>query len=294
MTRVLVTGARGLLGTAIAREFAGMDVSALGHGDLDITDADAVRRTIGEIRPALIVNCAAYNDVDGAQDQPAEALAVNAIGIRTLVSAAAEVSCRVVHYSTDFVFDGEATRPYTEEDEPHPRSFYGLSKLLGEWLAAENRGNRAASAERRAPVWILRVESLFGDLPTARFKRRSLHTIIEQIKEGEEVPVFVDRTVSPSYTIDVARATRALFEGSRPPGLYHCVNSGAATWAEIAEEAGSILGRPARLKRITLASANLKAPRPRYCAMSNARLAAQGIVMPPWQDALRRYLSHSA
>jgi dTDP-4-dehydrorhamnose reductase len=277
---VLVTGARGLLGTAIAREFAGMDVSGLGRGDLDITDAGAVRRTVQEIQPALIVNCAAYNDVDGAQNQPAEALAVNAIGVRTLVSAAAASSCSVVHYSTDFVFDGEATAPYTEDDEPQPKSFYALSKLLGEWLAGEY-----------PRAYILRVESLFGDLPTGRAKRRSLHTIIEQIKEGEEVPVFTDRTVSPSYTIDVARATRALFEREVPPGLYHCVNSGAATWAQIAEEAGRILGRPTRLKPITLESANLKAPRPRFCALSNARLASQGIVMPPWQEALRRYLS---
>ena len=307
MTRVLVTGARGLLGTAIAREFSrsarGADVSALGHAELDITDAGAVRRAVHELRPDLIVNCAAYNDVDGAESHAASALAVNGLGVRALVGAAAEFSCQVVHYSTDFVFDGEATRPYTEDDEPHPRSFYGLSKLLGEWLAAEYGGcphlrqgsggqaeSRAPSAEPRVPVWILRVESLFGEVAPGAVEKGSVHGIVRRITDGEEVPVFADRTVSPSYTADVARATRALVEAGVPPGLYHCVNSGAATWAEIAEEAGRILGRPTRLKPITLQSANLKAPRPRYCAMSNARLASQGIVMPPWQDALRRYL----
>jgi len=280
VTRVLVTGARGLLGTAIAREFArDVDVSALGHGELDITDADAVRRTVREIRPELIVNCAAYNDVDGAESHAAAALAVNALGVGALVAAAAESACRVVHYSTDFVFDGEATRPYTEEDEPHPHSFYGLSKLLGEWLAA---GYAHAS--------ILRVESLFGEVAPGAVEKGSVHGIVKRIERGDEVPVFADRTVSPSYTADIARVTRALFERAVPAGLYHCVNSGAATWAEIAEEAGRILGRPARLKPITLQSANLKAPRPRYCAMSNARLASHGIVMPSWQDALRRYL----
>jgi len=298
VTRVLVTGARGLLGTAIAREFSqgarAADVSALGHPELDITDPDAVRRAVRELRPDLIVNCAAYNDVDGAESHPASALAVNGLGVRALVRAAAESSCQVVHYSTDFVFDGEATRPYTEDDEPHPRSFYGLSKLLGEWLAeprAPSPEPRAPNPEPRAPVWILRVESLFGEVAPGAVEKGSVHGIVRRITDGDEVPVFADRTVSPSYTADVAGATRTVFEAGVPPGLYHCVNSGAATWAEIAEEVGRMLGRPARLKPITLQSANLKAPRPRYCAMSNARLASQGIVMPSWQDALRRYLT---
>jgi dTDP-4-dehydrorhamnose reductase len=280
---VLVTGARGLLGTAIAREFShgsrGAAVRALGHAELDITDADAVRRTVRELQPDLIVNCAAYNDVDGAQTHAADALAVNALGVRALVDAAAERSCRVVHYSTDFVFDGEASRPYSEEDEPHPQSFYGQSKLLGEWLAA---GYAYAS--------VLRVESLFGEVAPGAVEKGSVHGIVTKIRDGEEVPVFADRTVSPSYTADVARATRVLVEAGVAPGLYHCVNSGAGTWAEIAKEIGKILGRPARLKPITLQSANLKAPRPRYCALSNARLASQGIVMPSWQNALERYL----
>ena len=108
------------------------------------------------------------------------------------------------------------------------------------------------------------------------------------------MPVFVDRTVSPSYTTDVARATRVLLESGAPPGLYHCVNSGAATWAEIAGEAARLLGQPLQMKPITLESAALKAPRPRYCALANDRLAAAGIAMPDWRDALARYLASYA
>jgi dTDP-4-dehydrorhamnose reductase len=102
--------------------------------------------------------------------------------------------------------------------------------------------------------------------------------------------VFVDRTVSPSYTADVARATRAVLNRRLAPGLYHCVNSGAATWKRIAEEAAALLGLPLRIRPITLESAGLKAKRPRYCALSNARLASAGIVMPSWQDALERHI----
>ncbi len=190
------------------------------------------------------------------------------------------VGATLVHYSTDFVFDGETDRPYTEEDRPNPRGLYAASKLLGDWFA------------RDAPrAYVLRVESLFGDPGPAGGRRGSLAAIVDRIRSGAEVPVFVDRTVSPGYTADIAAATRALVEGSVPPGLYNCVNAGAASWAEIAEEAARLVGCPLRMKPLTLESAALTAPRPRYCALSPAKLAAAGIVMPPWQDALGRYLS---
>ena len=114
---------------------------------------------------------------------------------------------------------------------------------------------------------------------------------MEKIKAGEEVPVFVDRTVSPSYTADVARATRRLLELEVPAGLYHCVNSGFATWADIAGEAARILERPLRTRALTLATSGLKAPRPLYCAMSNSKLARAGVAMPDWREALARYLA---
>jgi dTDP-4-dehydrorhamnose reductase len=192
-----------------------------------------------------------------------------------------------VHYSTDFVFDGETTRPYTEEDEPRPRSNYGMSKLLGEWLALE----RSTSAGRPTPkTWVLRVESLFGDASPGRAEKGSVHAIISRIRQGAAVPVFVDRTVSPTYTRDVTRATRAIVASNAPTGLYHGVNSGSASWADIAQEIGKILGLPVQLEKVTLESANLKASRPRYCALSNAKLASVGISMPSWQDALGRHL----
>jgi dTDP-4-dehydrorhamnose reductase len=298
VSRVLVTGASGLLGAAIVREFtqAGMDVHALCRADLDITAADAVDRAFDAIRPQVVVNCAAFNDVDGAERHAAAALSVNSLGVLALVRAAARGSAALVHYSSDFVFDGENTRPYTEQDEPRPRSNYAMSKLLGEWLALESTPEpepaRVPNAEPRASsVWVLRVESLFGAPAPGRAEKGSVHGIVSRIKNGEDVPVFVDRTVSPTYTADIARATRALVDSKVPPGIYHCVNSGAATWPEVAEEAGRILGLPVRLQAMTLESANLKAPRPRYCALSNAKLASAGIHMPPWQDALARYVS---
>jgi dTDP-4-dehydrorhamnose reductase len=278
--RLLVTGARGLLGAAIAREFSPVaQVHPFDRLQLDVCDERAVDAAIHAVGPDVIINCAAYNNVDAAEQEPGEALRVNTFGVIALAAAARRQGATLVHYSTDFVFDGETDRPYTEEDPPNPRGLYAASKLLGDWFAAE------------APrAYVLRVESLFGHAGPGRARRGSLGTIIDRIRAGEEVPVFIDRTVSPGYTADIASATRALIERSIAPGLYHCVNSGRASWAAIAEEAARLLGRPLRMKPLTLESAALAAPRPRYCALSTAKLAAAGIVMPPWQDALGRYL----
>jgi dTDP-4-dehydrorhamnose reductase len=278
--RVLVAGARGLLGAAIVREFADADLHAFGHRELDVTSDSSVAGVFASVRPDVVINCAAYNDVDRAEHEPDAALRTNALAVLSLARAAGDVGATFVHYSTDFVFDGESNRPYVEDDAPSPRGVYATSKLLGEWFAGD--ATRA---------YVLRVESLFGQPGPSGARRGSLGTIVERILAGSEVPVFVDRTVSPTYTTDVARATRALVSSHPSPGLYHCVNSGAATWFDVAQEAARLTGRPLHAKPLTLATANLVAPRPRYCALSPARLAAAGIVMPSWQDALGRYLA---
>ena len=280
MPRVLVTGAGGLLGSVIAAEFAlGALVEAAGRREIDVTDERAVHGAVGRFRPDLLINCAAYNDVDAAEDAASHALAVNAFAVLALARAAAAKGAVFVHYSTDFVFDGETARPYEEGDRPRPLNVYAASKLLGEWFAAE--------APRH---YVLRVESLFGPPAASGGRRGSVGTIVDRLGRAEEVPVFVDRTVSPAFTIDVASATRRLVESSAPFGTYHCVNDGAATWREVAEEAARLLGVEPRIRALTLETAALRAARPRYCALSPARLASLGIVMPPWQDAVARFL----
>ena len=280
MMRLLITGSRGLLGAAICREFAGEDVVALDHATLDITDDAAVQAAVTDARADVVINCAAYNDVDGAEDDPVTALSVNAFAVETIAAAAARARAVFVHYSSDFVFDGETERPYTEEDGPNPRSVYAASKLLGDWFAL---------ASPRA--FVLRVESLFGRPGPASVRRGSLGTIVDRIQDAAEVPVFVDRVVSPAYTHDIARATAYLLRSGAPQGLYHCVNTGHATWLEIAEYLAAVLGKPLHAKPLTLAAANLRARRPRYCAMANAKLAAAGHPMPTWQEAVQEFLT---
>jgi dTDP-4-dehydrorhamnose reductase len=277
---VVVTGSAGLLGAAMLRALDdGYHVIGMTRGDLDITDQAAVTDAVMGVRPAAIVNCASYNAVDAAEGEPVRALEVNAFAVESLARAAAACGAALVHYSTDFVFDGESDRPYTEDDPPHPKSVYAASKLLGEWLAA------------KAPrAFVLRVESLFGAAPGWQGRRSSVDKIIDGIESGIEVPVFTDRTVSPSYVDDIAQATRRVIGGEVPPGLYHCVNDGSCTWHALAVEAARQLGRAPRLKTVEFASLNLPAARPMFCALSPARLASNGFTMPSWQDALARYI----
>ena len=171
-------------------------------------------------------------------------------------------------------------RPIRSRIQPIPAA-YAASKLLGEWFAAD------------APrAYVLRVESLFGGAPEGRPAKGSVAVILNTMLAGGEARVFKDRTVSPTYVIDAARATRRLLEANVPPGLYHCVNSGHCTWLEFARELARQLGVDARLLAVSTADVPMRAVRPQYCALSNQKLIAAGIDMPTWQDALTRYLQN--
>jgi dTDP-4-dehydrorhamnose reductase len=178
------------------------------------------------------------------------------------------------------VFDGKASQPYTENDAPNPRGTYAASKLLGEWFAED------------APrAYVLRVESLFGSVRGARPAKGSVASILKAIQSGAEARVFEDRTISPTYIFDGAAATRKLLETSAPAGLYHCVNSGSCTWLELAQELARLLSVEAKITPVRMTDMKLRAERPLYCVLSNAKLASAGVAMPDWRDALARYVS---
>ena len=264
----------------IVGAFADAEVVAHTRSSLDITDAGQVARAVRDAEPDVIVNCAAYNDVDGAEAEPLPALSVNAFAVRSLARAAAEAGARLVHYSSDFVSSGEADAPYDEDARPAPKSTYAASKLLGEWFALD--------APRSL---VLRVESLFGSPRGWTGRRGTLDRIVAGLEAGQEVRVFTDRIVSPSYTVDVAAATRHLLSTDAPSGVYHCVNDGQASWHELACEVARLLDVTPRLAFTTMSDAHLKAQRPRFCALSTRKLSAAGFQMPTWRDALQRWIA---
>ncbi|MGE3511427.1 MAG: dTDP-4-dehydrorhamnose reductase [Vicinamibacterales bacterium] len=277
--RIVVVGARGQLGAAVVHAArVAHDVVPLDRAALDIGDAAAVRTRMHELRPDVVINCAAYNAVDAAEDRPEDAIRGNALAVRNLVRALPGAT--LVHYSSDFVFDGTASRPYVETDTPNPLSVYGMSKLMGEWFARD-----------AARAYVLRVESLFGRAPDAAPAKGSVAAIVNALLAGQTPRVFEDRTVTPTSVTDCARATLALLEHQAPPGVYHCVNSGSCTWLGLAQEVARILALPPRFETVRFDEVTLKARRPKYCALSNEKLIATGAAMPDWQHALRESLA---
>jgi dTDP-4-dehydrorhamnose reductase len=280
--RVAIVGCQGRLGSAIVREFegAGYSVLPLTRRDLDITDEGAVAATVGRLAPDAIINCSAYNAVDRAEAEPAAAFALNASGPRALARAAAGVNAMLVHYGSDFVFDGEATKPYGEDSPTNPLSVYGASKLAGERGVAEWRRH-----------YILRVESLFGGIP-AHGHCATIDYMIDRLLAGEPVGATLDRTVSPSYVPDVAQATLALMRRATPFGTYHCVASGVTTWYELATELARQMGTDGIVTPVSAGRATTgTAQRPLYCALSNEKLLSRGIAMPSWRETLTRHLT---
>jgi dTDP-4-dehydrorhamnose reductase len=279
--RIAVVGAGGQLGAALVHAYAAShETTAFTRAQLDVSDETAVAAVMARVRPELILNGAAFTDVDAAEDHPVDALNANAFGVRALARSAREHGATLVHYSSDFVFDGRATTPYTEADQPNPRSVYAASKLLGEWFAQD------------APrAYVLRVESLFGETPGAGPAKGSAAGILKTLLAGGSPKVFEDRTVSPSYLTDIVGATRHLIASQASPGLYHCVNSGLCTWLQFAQEMARLLGVEPRLTPVRMTDVSLRAPRPLFCALSNEKLRQAGFDMPTWQDGLARYLN---
>jgi dTDP-4-dehydrorhamnose reductase len=278
---VVVTGAGGRLGGTLAGELtsAGHQVTGLRRSDLDITDVTQVKRTIVGLKPDAILNCTAYNAVDAAESEPGLAFAVNAHGPSALADAALEIGAWLVHYGTDFVFDGRTSEPYAEEAPTNPLSIYGASKLAGE------------QEVRRVPQhYILRVESLFGGCVAAG-QRATIDYIADTLSADGIVRALVDRTVSPSSVHDVVRTTRTLIERGAPFGTYHCVASGCTTWYELAGEIARYLGVVDRVVPVSVDDVKTAAVRPRFCALSNRKLLALGVDLPTWQEALYDHLA---
>jgi dTDP-4-dehydrorhamnose reductase len=274
--RLLVTGSRGQLGRALqhaapkhGHEFLGYDLP-----ELDITDPAGVQAAVAGARPDAVINCAAFTGVDAAEKQEAAALAVNGTAVTNVARATDAAGALLLQLSTDYVFDGKADRPYREGDPAKPISAYGRTKLAGE---------RATELARRH--LIVRTAWLFGD--GANF----VASIRRQLDAGAKtLRVVGDQRGCPTYAVDLAEALLRLLEGGAQ-GVVHAVNAGSATWFEFAREIVHQLGSGAEVVSISTAEAARQAPRPATSVLDTSHLRAiLGSDLPPWQDALTRYL----
>jgi len=280
--KVLITGGAGMLGkelTELLPKVTSWQVSSLDLPELDITKPDYVRETLSDMRPDVVINCAAYTDVDGCEKNPDLAFQVNAEGPRLLANAVADLGGLLVHVSTDFVFDGTKQTPYTEEDQPNPLSVYGESKLAGETAVRDAGCNHI----------IARTAWLYGPYG----KNFISSFVIRRARLGETLPIVTDQVGSPSYTLHVADALRQLVE-AKARGLFHVTNSGSCSRLELAKAALEEAGLNAEIRPVLTDDLSLPAPRPSYSVLSIAKLEkAVRKPLPHWKTALRHFIQRT-
>lgn len=286
MKKILVTGCNGQLGRAVRKEYAEEEVTFIntdvteGEGvlALDITDVDAVMELVRREKPDVIINCAAHTNVDLCEKQWDSAYRINAIGPRNLSIAATAVGAKMIHVSTDYVFEGNGTRPYTEFDAPNPISAYGKTKLEGERFVQ-------AFADR---YFILRTAWLYGE------GKNFVKTMLRLAETHDEVSVVDDQVGSPTSAVELARMIHYL-EKTDNYGIFHATCEGDTNWADFAETIFKKAGKVTKVRHVSseeYAKMNpASAKRPAYSILDNYMLRLTGDYrMADWQDALDEYM----
>jgi len=279
--RVFVAGSAGQLGSALVRVLGDSVAWAGGREALDVRDAHAVLRAVWAARPDVVINATAYNKVDAAEAETAEALAVNAAGPRHLAQAAREAGALLVHVSTDYVFDGAKRTPYEEDDAPHPLSAYGVSKLAGELMVAASG----------APFLLVRTSAVFAAGGSRGKGGSFVERILARARAGEPLRVVDDQVLAPTYAPDLAAAIVALVEaGAR--GLFHVSGSGSCSWHAFAVAALRRAGVDVPVQAVKARELAAPAARPAYSVLSNRRYLSLGLSpLRGWEAALAEMLA---
>ena len=284
--RVLLLGPNGQLGhdLRLAHRKSGepFGLQALGRDRLDLAEPEAVERVLERMEFEALANCTGYHRTDEVEDNATDAFTVNAHAVQAMARVCARKGARFVHVSTDYVFGGDRAlrRPLREDDPAAPVNVYGASKAMGETLA------RLESDD----VVILRVASLFGVAGASGKGGNFVETMIRAGRERGALRVVDDQAMSPTATEDVARVMVRMLRDGCPPGLYHVVNAGSATWFEFAREIVRRAGVEAKVAPCATSEYPVRAARPAYSVLDNAKVSAAFGALPPWQDALDRYL----
>lgn len=284
--RVAICGAAGQLGHELSRVFssAGGELLRLGRAQLDLTNAPLVERTLAEFDPDLVINSAAYNMVDVAEQEPQAAYQVNALAVRSLAIACRQLDARLVHFSTDYVFDGTKGTTYVEEDATHPLGAYGVSKLAGEFYA---------QAYLDHPL-IIRTSGVFGPRGLRTARGNFVELMLRLAASGQPIRVVEDHVASPTYAPALAERTLAMVQAGLS-GVYHVGGGTPMSWYEYARMIFFEAGLAPELRATNEREYRTAARRPRYSALSNGKMERAGIPpMPPLPEAIRQYLAGRA
>ncbi len=274
--KILITGANGMLANAVRKELKNEELILTDVQDLDITDIEAVRKFVSEVQPQYIINCAAYTAVDKAEEQVELARKVNAIGPKNLAIVANEENATLIHISTDYVFGGvkPVEEDYTEMEEKHPESVYGITKLEGE----------NAIIDSCFKYYIFRTAWLYGE------GNNFVRTMLKLGKEKEQINVVKDQHGSPTYAVDLASIIHQAIEKQIPYGIYHATNIGYTTWYEFTKQIFEKADYSCIVNPVTSEEFNSAAKRPKNSKLSKEKLLKAGVVVPTYEDALDRYL----
>lgn len=277
--RIAVIGALGQLGSDLL-PLLGNHGLRLGHGDIELTDPASIAAALESRQPTHVINCAAYNLVDKAEDEPEAAFRVNAFGTRNLARWCASQNVVLMHVSTDYVFgQRRSERPWNETDPPGPVSVYGVSKLAGEDFVRSTVSRH----------FVVRSCGLYGHR-AARGKGNFVETMLRLGRERPELKIVADQYCTPTSTSDLAAAMARLIESTQF-GTYHATNSGQCSWFEFASEIFRIEKLPVKAIPIAAAEYGAKARRPDFSVLTCSKLQAEtGASLPPWQESLARYL----
>lgn len=277
--RTMIIGSDGQLGSDLCRVLSG-ELVPLTHQDIEVCDLASIDAAVEKHRPELVVNTAAYNQVDRAEQDPGPAIATNMLGTRNLALACAQWDIDLLHVSTDYVFRGDKSEPYTEEDLPDPLSVYGTTKLAGEYFV-----------KALAPRWyVIRTTGLFGIAGSLPGKRNFVETMLRLADQHQALNVVGDQRISPTYTFDLAQAIEEVTK-RRAYGLFHITNSGACSWFEFARAIFEEAGRSPDLSETTSAEFGAAARRPPYSVLANEALERLGVPrLRSWREGLQAYL----
>jgi dTDP-4-dehydrorhamnose reductase len=278
--KIALLGANGQLGHDLQPALHSHDITPLTRNEIDVTNFSRTRELLLEIRPDLILNTTAYHRVDDCETQPELAYQTNALAVLNLLRIANDLDAVLIHISTDYVFDGSAGEPYTEDSVPFPLSVYANSKLAGECLI---RG-------MCKKYFLIRTCGLYGSAGSQGKGGNFVETMIAKAKRRESIRVVNDQVVTPTYTVDLAHQIARVLHLAEY-GLYHMTNEGSCTWYEFARAIFELSGIDADLSPTTSEIYKTPAIRPRYSVLENARLKKLGQNgMRHWRDALAAYL----
>lgn len=279
--KAALLGSGGQLGRDLQRVIRGWDLVPFDHRALDIGDHHHVRSTLQKVDPDLVINAAAYVAVDACETQVEKAFRVNAFAVHHLAQVCRDLDCVLVHFGTDYVFDGEKEAPYEEGDLPQPLNVYGASKLAGELLVRQTWGRH----------FLIRTSGLYGGAGAHEQGGNFVETMLTLAVERDNLQVVDDQILAPTYTRDLGEGMVKLLD-TEAYGLYHITNQGECSWYEFAQAIFERVEMNPTLERISSDDLDREARRPRYSVLDNGKYASlTGHRLPPWDEALSRYLT---